>query len=189
MTFSVNDFNNQYSGDYARQNLFLVDIQNITSPEGGGPGGGMFVKAASLPAATVGMVEVPYQNRKLKIPGDRTFADWTATVIQDEQYNLRNQLLKWQKDILGFSEFKATDGPGVAHRAIKIQPYNRDGEKAGHVANVYGWPSEIGSVDLSWESADAVQEYTVTFTISWDDGGVDQDASGKGNMIPGLTDA
>ena len=183
MSFLVSDFGKQYSGDYARQNLFLVDIHGIASPSGDPDGGGMFVKAASLPAATVGMVEVPQQNRKLKVPGDRTFADWTATVIQDEHYYMRNQLLEWQKQILGFSEFKTTIGPGKAHRAILIQPYGRDGSIAGHRANVYGWPSEIGSVDLSWESADAIQEYTVTFSVSWDDGGVD-----GGKLIPSLND-
>ncbi len=172
MSFSVTEFNNQYTGDYARQNLFLVDIDKITAIAGGNSGGGMFVKAGSLPEATVGMVEVPYQNRKLKIPGDRTFNDWTATVIQDEGYELRNQLLDWQKDITGFSEFKTEIGPGAAHRKINILPYNRNGTPATtQQANVYGWPSAIGAVELSWES-EAVQEYTVTFQISWDDGGI-----------------
>ena len=170
--FNVSNFNNQYTRDYARQNLFLVDIDKITAIAGGDPGGGMFVKAGSLPEATVGMLEVPYQNRKLKIPGDRTFNDWTATVIQDEGYELRNQLLDWQKDITGFSEFNSSIEPGPAHRKITILPYNRDGSQATmHQANVYGWPSAIGAVELSWES-EAVQEYTVTFQISWDDGGI-----------------
>ena len=163
MTFNVENFNEQYSRDYARSNLFEVNIAEIDSK--------MWVKGASLPETTVGMVEVPYQNRKLKIPGDRTFADWTATILQDEGYTLRNELLKWQADITGFSQFKSIHTVGAAHRKITIQPYNRDGSEASTVANVYGWPSSIGSVELSWESADAIQEYTVTFTISWDDGG------------------
>jgi len=183
MSFSVNDFNNQYTGDYARQNLFLVDIDKITAGVAMGAGGGMFVKAGSLPEATVGMLEVPYQNRKLKIPGDRTFNDWTATVIQDEGYELRDQLLDWQREITGFTEFSTAVGmsPGAAHRKITIQPYNRDGSKAEtHQANVYGWPSAIGAVELSWES-EAVQEYTVTFQISWDDGGIWSEP--KGNFL------
>ena len=173
MSFNVTDFNNQYTGDYARQNLFLVDIDKITAIAGGNPGGGMFVKAGSLPEATVGMVEVPYQNRKLKIPGDRTFADWTATILQDEGYVLRTALLNWQAAISGFSSFSSTAGVSTSHKQILIQPWNRNGTKSGHKANVYGWPSSVGSVELSWESADAIQEYTVGFTISWDDGGID----------------
>ncbi len=174
MDFNVENFNNQYLGDYARSNLFMVKIAGIGAIHGGPEGGGMFVKGASLPETTVGMVEVPYQNRKLKIPGDRTFADWTATVIQDEGYELRDQLLDWQREITGFTEFSTAVGmsPGAAHRKITILPYNRNGSPATtHQANVYGWPSAIGAVELSWES-EAVQEYTVTFQISWDDGGI-----------------
>ena len=163
--FNVNTFNEQYTGDYARPNLFEVNIAGIQSH--------MFVKAASLPASTVGMVEVPYQNRKIKIPGDRTFADWTATVIQDEGYVLRTALLNWQAAITGFSVMTSTAGVATSHKKIEIQPYNRDGSSSTHKANVYGWPSEIGSVELSWETIDTVQEYTVTFSISWDDGGID----------------
>ena len=170
MSFDVTNFNNQYTGDYARPNLFEVEILGLAGTDQ--YSSKMFVKGGSLPEATVGMVEVPYQNRKLKIPGDRTFADWTATIIQDEGYEVRNQLLDWQRDITGFSEFKSTHTVSAAHRKITIQPYNRDGSQATmHQANVYGWPGTIGAVELSWET-EAVQEYTVTFQISWDDGGI-----------------
>jgi len=165
MSFSVNNFNTQYTGDYARPNLFEVNIAGIDSK--------MFVKAASLPATTVAAVEVPYQNRKLKVPGDRTYADWSATIIQDEGYVLRTALLNWQAAISGFSSMSSTAGVSTAHKKIEIQPFNRDGTASTHRANVYGWPTEIGSVELSWETVDTIQEYTVTFAISWDDGGID----------------
>ena len=64
----ITKFNTQYSGDYARPNLFEVSIAQMDTK--------MMIKTASLPATTVGVVEVPYQNRKMKVPGDRTFADW-----------------------------------------------------------------------------------------------------------------
>jgi len=163
----ISKFGTQYSGDYARPNLFEVNIALIDSS--------MWIKTASLPATTVGVVEVPYQNRKLKVPGDRTFADWTATIINDEAYVVRGALLQWQKSIQGFTNFGAADGVSNAHRKIEIQPLNRGGEANTHKVNVYGWPSEIGAIDLSWETVDAVQEYTVTFSVSWDDGGVDSE--------------
>ena len=164
---NVADFGKQYSGDYARPNLFKVNIAQIDSE--------MWIKTASLPATTVGVVEVPYQNRKLKVPGDRTFADWTATVINDESYVVRSALLSWQEAITGFTSMASTMGVSTAHRKIEIQPLKRDGSNDTHIENVYGWPSEIGAIDLSWETVDAVQEYTVTFTVSWDDGGVDSE--------------
>jgi hypothetical protein len=33
-----------------------------------------------------------------------------------------------------------------------------------------GWPSEIGAIDLSWETADTIQEYTVTFSVTYSSG-------------------
>jgi hypothetical protein len=133
----------------------------------------MLCKTASLPAATVGVVEVPYQNRKMKVPGDRTFADWTATVINDEAYVVREALLGWQHLISGFSSFTSVDDISAAHREITVQPINRGGSNSDHSVRIYGWPSEVGAIDLSWETVDAIQEYTVTFSVSWDDGGVD----------------
>ena len=29
------------------------------------------------------------------------------------------------------------------------------------------WPSEIGSIDLSYESSDAIEEFTVTFQVQY----------------------
>ena len=167
MGFSVNDFNNQYTGDYARLNLFEVYIDGLADQSK------MFVKAGKLPEAKVGTVKVPYQNRVLQIPGDRTFTDWECTVIQDEGYVLRTALLNWQAAISGFSSMSSTAGVSTSHKEIVIQPFNRDGSPSGHKARVYGWPNSIGSIELSWDSADAIQEYTVGFTISWDDGGID----------------
>jgi hypothetical protein len=164
----ISKFGTQYSGDYARPNLFVVNIAQIDTA--------MWIKATTLPATTVGVVEVPYQNRKMKVPGDRTFVDWTATIINDEAYVVRGALLAWQQGITGFSSFASTMGVSEAHRKIEIQPINRAGEDSTHSVNVYGWPSEVGTIDLSWETPDAVQEYTVTFAVSWDDGGVDTES-------------
>lgn len=159
---NVGNFSNQFpSGDYARPNLFQVQIEGMD--------GSYHIKAASLPATTVGMVEVPYLNRKIKVPGDRTFADYTITVINDEMYELRDNLLNWQSEIQGFSTFAAATGVIGAHKSIKVTPLNRDMSPNDMSAvDIYGWPSEIGSIDLSWETTDAVQEYTVTFSVSWD---------------------
>ena len=160
----ITKFNTQYSGDYARPNLFEVSIAQMDTK--------MMIKTASLPATTVGVVEVPYQNRKMKVPGDRTFADWTATIINDEAYVVREAILGWQQEITGFSEFSSTIDVATAHREITIQPLNRGGENSTHSVRIYGWPSEVGAIDLSWETVDAIQEYTVTFSVSWDDGGI-----------------
>jgi hypothetical protein len=164
---NINDFQTQIaSQDYARQNLFEVTIDGIENLR-------LVCKAASLPSAQVGLIEVPYQNRKIKVPGDRTFIDWSITVINDESYTQRQQLLTWQSELAGFVEFSGSGmTPLDHHKTLLINPYDRSGtENFGASVELYGWPSEIGAIELSWESTDAIQEYTVNFSISWDDGG------------------
>jgi len=40
-----------------------------------------------------------YFGRKIKLAGDRTFADWTVTVINDEDFLIRNALEQWSNQI------------------------------------------------------------------------------------------
>jgi hypothetical protein len=163
---NINDFQQQISAtDYARQNLFEVTVEGIDSMK-------MVCKAASLPSAQIGLIEVPYQNRKIKVPGDRTFIDWSITIINDEGYSQREHLLQWQGDMAGFEDFEgSTQSPLDHHRVLTVQPLNRGGGESNHAVELRGWPSEIGAIDLSWESTDAIQEYTVNFSISWDNAG------------------
>ena len=95
MAFEISEFAAQAGTDYARANLFEVEIGTLTRAK-------LLVKTASLPNAMVNAIEVPYMNRKWKVPGDRVFNDWTVTVINDESYSLRNDLILWQKALTGF---------------------------------------------------------------------------------------
>jgi len=63
----------------------------------GGPAGKMefLCKAASLPASTIGTIEVPFRGRILKIPGDRTFAEWQLTILNDNDFAIKNAFEEW----------------------------------------------------------------------------------------------
>lgn len=155
-------FVNQVKNDYARPNLFEVRIDNFATAK-------FVVKAASIPAASIGTIEVPYQNRKIKIPGDRTFQDWTVTIINDENYELREQLMSWQAGLAFFDDYGSTLNPMSSHKVMEVYQKNRTGGLSA-LSQISGWPSEIGAIDLSWETTDSVQEYQVTFSVTWASG-------------------
>jgi len=181
---NINDFSTQITAnDYARQNLFEVTINGIEGLR-------MVCKAASLPSAQIGLIEVPYQNRKIKVPGDRTFIDWSITIINDEGYSQREHLLQWQGDMAGFEDFHgSTQSPLDHHRILTVQPFDRGGSNSNHAVELKGWPSEIGAIDLSWESTDAIQEYTVNFSISWDNAGQGSGTAAASGSSGGWTPA
>jgi hypothetical protein len=50
------------------------------------------IKSAQLPESTIGVVPVFYFGRELKYAGNRTFPDWTVTVINDEDFSIREAI-------------------------------------------------------------------------------------------------
>jgi hypothetical protein len=96
MTFNVNDIRSQLTFGGAKASHFQVQITNpvnglanLKTP--------FMVQAANLPESSVGTIEVPYFGRKIKLAGDRTFPEWTVTVINDEDFLIRNAMEEWMR--------------------------------------------------------------------------------------------
>jgi hypothetical protein len=101
MAFNVNQFRSQMTGDGARPNLFEV---TLPFPAFSAPGTAQqkttfMARSAQLPGSTLGIVPVNYFGRELKFVGNRTFADWTINVINDEDFVIRNAFERWMNAI------------------------------------------------------------------------------------------
>ena len=91
---NIHDFKQSFKGG-VRPNLFRVNIQHLV----GIPNIEFLCKAAQIPASTIGNIDVPFRGRQLKVPGDRTFADWTVTVLNDPQFAIRSAFEDWSAKI------------------------------------------------------------------------------------------
>ena len=115
---TIDDFKANVQADFARPNLFQVDlnfptgiINNASLIELGK----FTVRAANLPSSQVGVIEVPFRGRVLKIAGDRTFEPWTITVQNDSNFVLRNAFELWASSIQAYNEnFTSAAGLGDA---------------------------------------------------------------------------
>lgn len=155
---SISAFKGQFKSG-ARPNLYDVTIAEL--------GGGMqfLCKATSLPASTMGQIEVPYKGRQLKVAGNRTYADWTITILNDVDFAIRQRVEAWQSLInSGATNLGATN----------ISTYMRDAvvrqlDQSGSVLYIYYfkdlWPSEIGEIELAYDTNDTVEEFTITFAV------------------------
>ena len=102
MAFNVAEFRANMIGDGARPNLFQVTMVFPTLALDSSAAGQkltFMAKAAQLPGSTVGTVPVYYFGRELKFAGNRTFADWTVTIINDEDFAIRNAIEQWMNAI------------------------------------------------------------------------------------------
>lgn len=165
MAFSINDFRSFLTGGGARPSLFQITITNpvdtiadIKVP--------MAAKATQLPESHLSTIPVMYWGRQIKYPGTRTFDPWTVTIIQDEDYQIRNALEKWNNAINSYEG--NLDTLGSANPLLyKSQGTATLFGKAGDALRTYQfngiWPSIVASTDLNWQTGDEIMEYQVTF--------------------------
>ncbi len=174
---TIDDFKANVSSDFARPNLFQVDLSFPTSIINNASLvnlGKFTVRAANLPASQVGVIEVPFRGRVLKIAGDRTFEPWTITVQNDSGFALRNAFELWASSIQAYNEnFTSASGLGDADDASgyfsdmvvhQLARDVKDGEapkilKSYKFYNVF--PSSIAAIDLDYGNNDAIEEFTV----------------------------
>ena len=102
MAFNVAEFRANMIGDGARPNLFQVSLNFPTVATNGiasSQKASFMAKTAQLPGSTLGTVTTHYFGRELKFVGNRTFADWTITIINDEDFVVRNAFERWMNGI------------------------------------------------------------------------------------------
>jgi hypothetical protein len=173
MAFNVNQFRGQLAGDGARPNLFEVRLNFPSFATNGltaAQKSTFMVKTAALPGSTVGMVTVPYFGREVKVAGNRTFADWSVTIINDEDFVIRNAMESWVKGIndnttnLRSNRARTSNQYGVDATVIQ---YGKDGRQLKQYKFVGMFPTDVAQIDLDWGSNDAIEEYTVNFSYQY----------------------
>ena len=164
-----------------RNNLFLVEFQFPQSiPSGEIPTAevvNMLCKSAALPASNLGVIEVPFRGRTVKINGDRTFDTWTATFIGDRNFEIRHGFEKWMQAMnshegntaAGYTpEWTASNGYLAD---LTVTQLERDDQPAGSSLRKYllkgCFPTNISQIDLAYDSNDQIEDFTVEFQLQY----------------------
>ena len=123
-------------------------------------------KAGNIPAATLGVVEVQWRGSVLKLAGDRTFENWTVSIINDSEFSARTALEAWQTEIQELDGGNgATTTDYLISRAFVEQLDKSDAVLARYeFFNMF--PLSIGSIELSHETVDALEQFDVEFAFS-----------------------
>lgn len=149
------------SGDFARPNLFEVEIPFI------GRDFKFKCKAASMPAAITDKVIVGYQNKKMKLGGDRTFEDWTITVYVDSDHDVRKQFLEWQNLVHAQDRRIYGENPEAYKKEASIKQFNRQGEET-QTHTMFGvWPTTVGEIAMDWDDNNSVMTMEVILSLDW----------------------
>jgi hypothetical protein len=172
MAFSVNEFRSQLVGDGARPNLFEVSLPfpAFSTPGNAQAKTTFMCKTAQLPGATLGVVPVQYFGRELKFVGNRTFADWTITVINDEDFIIRNAFERWMAGINSHGlnvRNPAALAPGSYTVDGEVTQFGKKGDALKKYKFIGLFPSDLTPIDVDWGSNDTIEEFSVTLTYQW----------------------
>mgnify|MGYP000639008207 CR=1 FL=1 len=169
MSFKVNDIRSHLTFGRARAIQSQVQLTNpinglddLETP--------FMVQASSIPESTLGTIEVPYFGRKIKYPGDRTFAEWTVTVINDEDFLVRNAMEEWMASINsheGNIRQLATAAAGEYKSQAQITQYSKTGIALRTYSFIGLYPSNIAAIDMNWETTDDIERFDVTFQYDY----------------------
>ena len=173
---TISQFKTALGGGGVRPNLFEVrmDASNLTQFMGGVPAENLafMCKAAALPAQNVASIDVPFRGRQFKVAGDRTIDNWTITVINDENFAIRNAMERWSQSIVDLATNQGQIAPTNYMSSADVFQYSRqkgDGESVG-VLKQYRFidifPITVGDIALSYESGDTIEEFDVEFAVN-----------------------
>ncbi len=175
MAFTVTDFKSNMAAQSgsARPSLYQVDINGKNLSTSFSNNENILCKAASIPASTIAPLPINYAGRAYKWNGFRTFDNWTVTVINDEDFGIRNKMSQWMRLIGG--QFDGTRDTSHGDQLLGKQWFDGDatvtqlstsGKALSKYKFHYLWPTELAGIPVDW-SSDAVQEYTVTFAYDY----------------------
>ena len=168
---SIEEFKAVLQGGGVRPTMFQVEMAFpdavVVDPTQADNEGTYLIKAAQLPAANVGVVEVPFRGRKLKVSGDRTFEDWTVTVTNDVSFGLRKGFEKWSEVIQNMNFALGANELNDYFATATVRQLDRDGNQLRAYKFEGIWPTEVAAIGLDFDSTDTVEEFDVTFKVQY----------------------
>tara|TARA_Y100000590_G_scaffold47747_1_gene50556 strand:- start:9779 stop:10387 length:609 start_codon:yes stop_codon:yes gene_type:complete len=159
---NISNFAKNFKGG-VRPNQFRVSI--LGSPVGGIPLE-FLGKATSIPASTIGNMDVPYRGRQLKVPGDRTFEDWTVTCFSDGSWAVRSTFERWMQAISGHTNIGSNVASNAVYGTGRVEQLDQNGRTLAlyQVEGIY--PTNLAAIDLDFGTNDTPEEFQVTFAIN-----------------------
>lgn len=174
MAFNIQEFRNTLNRDGARPNLFEVRMNFPTTVVSGATLASreltFMARSAQLPGSSIGSVVVPYFGREVKFAGNRTFPDWSVTIINDEDFVIRNAFERWHNGINGnaLNRRNGSFQTPISYSAdATVIQYGKTGTPIKTYQFVGMFPIDVAPIDLDWGANDTIEEYAVTFQYQY----------------------
>ena len=174
MAFALSTFQTALASGGARPSLFELEISGTPTGVSDTSLANVkyFCNVSALPPLTVTPIERQYFGRTVKIPGDMVFGDLTTTIIMTEGGDERSELEIWMNEINGTISIEMKSGHNTSNGfagTVKLHQYGKDdsGSPVHTITFVNCWPSTVGEIALSYDTASDIEQFDVTWTYNY----------------------
>jgi hypothetical protein len=170
---NIEEFKSRLVDGGARPTLFYVTCNFPTSGSVATDKDGLttlsyMAKAASIPESIVSNIDVGFFGRRVKLAGDRTYNNWAVSIINSEDFRIRNAFEEWHSALN--APVSNTRGlPGIASykKDVTVTQLSQDGFAVRTYKLIGVFPIQIGAIDLSWDNQNTIEEFPVTFAYDY----------------------
>ena len=169
---SIEQFKGVLKGGGVRPTMFQVSINfpaDVVSPGLSADGDNkvsFLCKAAQLPASQVAEIEIPFRGRRLKVAGDRSFENWSVTIINDDSFLIKNSMEKWSEKIQRHNYALGETRLNNYFSDAFVRQLDRDASLLRTYSFRGIWPINVGSIELGFDQ-EGVEEYEVQFAVQY----------------------
>ena len=165
---NLNEFKANFKYGGVRTSLFQVTITNPIIPNAETVMS-YRAKSAQVPSSTIESLEVKYFARAIKLPGRKTYEDYTINFYEDEDLTVRNAFEAWSNAINSpetNTRLTATTDTSEYKSTILLEQLNQKGEVIRTYKLLGAYPTTVGSVELDWEQ-ESIYMFPVTFAYDY----------------------
>jgi hypothetical protein len=102
----------------------------------------------------------------LKVPGDRTFEDWTVTILNDPEWQNRTAIEQWMNAITAHSQNTSSINASDVYGNATVTQLSREGGviRTYRIQDMY--PTVAAPIELTMDPDGAPEEFAVTFAFN-----------------------
>jgi hypothetical protein len=169
MPFNINEFKSSLTNGGARTNLFEIIVTNPINGSGDQKLR-MTAQATQVPQRDINQIQVAYFGRITKVAGvTQNYPDWNVTIINDEDWIVRNALEEWSHAInspIGNIRQTSSSDQSLYKSTGDVIQYSQTGQVLRQY-KFYGiWPVSVAAAGLDWGQDDIIR-YDVTFSVDY----------------------
>lgn len=133
----------------------------------------IYVKAADIPEASIGVITVPWMGRAIKFSGERTYVDWAIQIYESNApaNDLRKAFEEWMELMDSRKEHKISYDVATSWQVwySDITPNQKTSTPsfARGIELVNCFPVNVGTLSMDYDVADAFSVFPVTLAFDY----------------------